>query len=221
MKFSERIIFALRSRHWPFQQPALRKQTSSNKSILAAIALLTTAASPANAAIILSGNLNTGTPTPTLTITDDIDFDIIGSGFVFALFFSEWTTADSVQTALAPMPVQNFAYELNGSGGTTNVLGLYDNIAAASSGLTPNDGYMGFGGMSVANGDSLKVLAGTYTFGSNPDFNPLLNGITFTGNVFLTDISSIRMSNIVAVPEPSSVLLVSALSLSGLLRRKR
>ena len=88
-------------------------------------------------------------------------------------------------------------------------------------GISANDGYLTFGAFPVSGGMPFKILAGTYTFGSNASFNPTLTGRNFTGDVFLIQTTGVRLSdNVSLVPEPSAALL-GALGSLALLRRRR
>lgn len=74
--------------------------------------------------------------------------------------------------------------------------------------MTPNDGFLRFNVILVAPGDVVRILAGTYTFGTASGFNPSIPA-SFTGQVFLADINGIQLSNVVAVPEPGSLALLA------------
>ncbi len=193
------------------------------KPSLLATAVLLTAAPLGSAAIVLSGDFINGTTTPTLTITEDIIFTIASDGNAFILVFDEWTVSDSTPNDPSDDPAQNLTYNRNGSGLSTPIGNLVDNLASTVEDITPNDGYLTFtpNGIPVTAGDSLTISARSYTFESDPGFNPLLTGTTFTGDVFLTDGGANRISDIVAVPEPSAALLCCLLGMAPLLRRRR
>lgn len=177
---------------------------------------------PSQAAIVLSGNFQTGTPTPTLEITEDIEFEITNSSIVAFLIFDQWTISDGVGVAVQDNPTQSVFYSLNGNPDASDVIGnLTDNFTSTAGAVTPGDGLLRFNsGIAVTSGDTLTIRAGTYTFESNADFNPLLNDYTFTGDVFLINSSATQISNIVSVPEPSSVGLL-AVGMAALLVRRR
>jgi hypothetical protein len=189
---------------------------------LTAIALLAATAATGRAAIVLSGDFTNGTTTPTVTITHDIVLEITRSGlFAFYLVLDEWTVSDGILKELEPASPQNFHYKLNGTPGTTLFRGLTDNAANTFTAISPNDGLLFFNSVSVAEQDVFTILAGVYTLQSKPNFNQALAGKTFTGDVFLTSNTGVRLSNTVTlVPEPSALLL-SALGLLLLLRRIR
>lgn len=186
-----------------------------------AVSLALAAASTGNAAIVLSGDFNTGSPTPMLTITEDIVFTISTGGSVYALVFDEWAVSDGSTRTLGASPDQFFAYSLNGIGGNTDISSITDNYWGGGATLTANDGYLFFAGIAFATDDTFTVKAGSYTFGAFPGFNPALAGKHFTGEVFLTNGDGDRLSaNVSLVPEPSALML-SALGMLAVLRRRR
>ncbi len=172
-----------------------------------------------------SGNFNTGTSTvntPTLTITQDIVLNITVSQNARYLAFDEWVVSpDANQTSVAATPTsQSLSVVNNATVASRPIIGLFDN-GSNFGGVTNNDGLLQFSDTTVANGTSFTIKAGSYTFASSVNFNPALNGTTFTGNVFLVAPAGTRLSDFTTVPEPSAALL----SLLGagflLLRRKR
>ncbi len=200
-------------------------KTKHTAALAAAFAIATTAAS--QGAIVLSGNFNTGTPTPTLTITQDITFNISVGGFPRILVFDEWTTSDGSQSFVFPTVGQQFAYSLNGAPANNSFsmpdAGLGDNLTSDARAITTKDGRLFFNSFLANVGDTVVVSAGSYTFGSDPQFNPLLSTTDsiFTGETFLTDISGNRLTDNVSLVPESSALALTALASLSLLRRKR
>lgn len=193
------------------------------KSTITALATLAAAVSSGSAAIVLSGDFNDGIPTPTLTFTEDIVLTITTDSNAGSLVFDEWAITDGSQTSVVDSPEQLIAYELNGSDATVDLTGLFDHLNFTSNDITPNDGLLDFSlfsGIAVTSGDIVTITAGSYTFTSSPDFNPALGDITFTGDIFLIDFGGNRISEIVAVPEPSALLLCTIGSIAMLRRRR-
>ncbi len=188
---------------------------------LIAIAFLA-ATAPGYAAIVLSGNFNSGTPTPKLTITEDIVFTMVAAGTSSYLVFDEWTTNDGSATYIMNDPdPQSFFYSINGGSDMEGFIsGLTDNFANNSGDLSANDGGLAMEFTANA-GDTVTIRAGSFTFSNGSAVNPDLNGKTFTGNVFFTAFGTeARITNVVTVPEPGTALLC-ALALPALLRRRR
>lgn len=191
---------------------------------LLATAALLAAAPMGNAAIVLSGDFINGTATtntPTLTITEDIVFTMIASGSSNALVFDEWTDNDGIFGSFnARNPVnQLLSVEKNGILDMRNFAGIFNNSPHGE--ITKNDGLLAIATFSFVENDTITIKAGSFKFNSSTGFNPLLNGTTFSGNVYLaTGSNGTRLSNIVTVPEPSALLLCGLGSLS-LLRRRR
>jgi hypothetical protein len=92
--------------------------------------------------------------------------------------------------------------------------------------LTQNDGYLYMTTpISLSLGDVFTLKAATYTLAANslpPGFNPQAQQ-SFTGNMFLINVSGVRLSGDSSagpVPEPGSTMLGALAGLS-LLRRRR
>ena len=131
-----------------------------------------------------------------------------------------WTTSKNLaplRSAMTPVLTHRFCGRGNNLGNLIDHLG--ENIFKDID-ISDYDGYMFFDGIHVNEGDVLTVVAGTYTFIGNPHFSPLLDGQNFLGDVFLTNSAGIRLSNIVTVPEPSSIFLLLTATVPFIFRRK-
>lgn len=204
------------------ERPTRKHKVMKRHLLPAAIALLA-ASFPAHAAIVLSGDFVNGTSTPTFTITEDIVLTVETDGLGVILVFDEWAPTDGTQSGVFPSPSpQSLLITQAGSGSSVLMDGFADHANFTVADISDNDGYMQFGEqLSVSAGEEIRILAGSYTFSSNADFNPALQDFTFEGNVFLTDGDGNRLTNVATVPEPSGVLLASVLGGLGLLRRRR
>jgi hypothetical protein len=183
-------------------------------------ALAATATS--RAAISVSGNFQTGSPTPTLSIEWDIEFAITKSGQVAMLVFDEWVTSDGNLNNAHPASSSSLVYHIVGQPDdqSVGVLHLADNLTFDSGNVTEHDGVLALYDLQVAEGDVLIIRMGqTFTFNPTGDFNSNLP-TSFTGSVFLADYLGVSMSEIVQIPEPSSLIL-GALGSLALLRRRR
>ncbi|MEM6600362.1 MAG: PEP-CTERM sorting domain-containing protein [Verrucomicrobiota bacterium] len=176
--------------------------------------LLLLVVSHSESAVILSGDFQTGSPTPTLDITADITFNIIANGLATYLVFDEWVVSDGSGNAVSFLTigpgVQNISYSLNGGSVTSaQAFQFFDNNASDFGDISENDGWLDFDSSSFAltAGDMLTIAAATYTFNFNADFNPAVPS-NFTGNAYIADGSGNRLSSNVAVPEPTTGLLV-------------
>ncbi|MEM1159026.1 MAG: PEP-CTERM sorting domain-containing protein [Verrucomicrobiota bacterium] len=197
------------------------------KLLILASALLLLAVSHSESAVILSGDFQTGSPTPTLAITDDITFNIIANGLATYLVFDEWVASDGSGNAVSFVTIgpsgQSINYSLNG-GSTTSAQAFqfFDNNATDFGDISENDGWLDFDSsfFALTTGDTLTIAAATYTFNFNTDFNPAVPS-NFTGNVYIADGGGNRLSNIVAVPEPTTGLLVALAGGLLVLSRRR
>jgi hypothetical protein len=189
------------------------------KNKLIALSLLLAAQIPAaNAAIIVVAP--TGSSTGSFQITDDITFTITANGSLQYFVFDEWVAMDAGQTTQSLSPFLSFT--INGSPFTEGSQ-LMDNIGFNLGETTPNDGLLIINSpFSVLTGDTVTLQAGTYSIGSAVGFNPLATQ-TFTGDIFLTNGSGVRLSDnaTAAIPEPSSAaLILGVMSVFALARRR-
>lgn len=187
---------------------------------LAAVSLFATASS-ACGAIVFSGNFITGSSQATMTITAPITLDITTSGTAIYLVFDEWVPApNGGGTNVRPDPTsQTFDISNNGTQVNPTFTFLNDDTLAFND-LTSRDGILGFSGVVVTAGTSLTIAPASYTFTSASFFNPAVNGLNFTGDVFLINSSFQRLSGITPVPEPSGVLMLLAGFMGSLWRRR-
>lgn len=164
-----------------------------------------------------------------MTITAPISFTLSSSVPTAATFFfilqSFVVTADATQSTSTITP--NVAFTINGNpavyGGNPSV--FQDNLATAAGDVVANDGYIA--APAIANGagvgNIVTLAAGTYTLSATPGFNPLATQ-TFNGNMFITNTTGHRISNIVAagIPEPSTwAFALSGAGLLGVVARRR
>ncbi|MCC5839741.1 MAG: PEP-CTERM sorting domain-containing protein [Opitutales bacterium] len=174
---------------------------------------------PSHAVIIVIAP--TSTTAGSLEITETIHFPITQSGEAVIFVFQGWVTSDetSVATFLSP----NLSFSLNDNN-LNRSAGIIDSANAASNDIGPNDGYLAwssFNPVEVVVGDTLTLSVGTYSIAAASNFNPQATQ-TFTGNMFVSNIVGNRLSEIVAVPEPSLyTALLGLVSLALLLRRRR
>lgn len=178
----------------------------------------------ASAAVITSGNFNSGSPAPTLEITSEISFAISVAGDLRGIAFNEWVTSDGAANTATVAPFgQTISYRINGGVSQifTPVNSVIDNAASPANGLTANDGYLFlFNTISVFPGDSISFQPGTFTFNATPGFNSAVPAL-FNGQAFVIDGAGRALSGLVSVPEPSGILLSLAGLSACLARRKR
>ena len=163
----------------------------------------------------------TATTAGSVPITAPISFTIATAGSVRAFVLDEWITSDETST-VSPLG-SSLAYSLNGIS-SSRVGDFGDNAASSFGSVTPNDGYLLFpfeNTLTVTAGDTVTLLAGTYTIAPFSGFNPQATQ-TFTGSMFLADNGGARLSSNAPVPEPSLwTLTLGGAGLLGLLARRR
>lgn len=139
----------------------------------------------------------TTTTAGSLQITQDITFPITKTGGAKVLVLDEWVNSDGANIGLSISA--NLTYSING-GANQNVLliGIYDNQAFPFGGFTANDGYLTLlTAIPVAIGDTLTIRSATFVLppqGNSSTFNPQANQ-TFTGNIFVTDNNTEKISS--------------------------
>lgn len=175
------------------------------KNKLIAVSMLLGATIASNAAIIAVAP--TGSTPGSFEITDDIVFTITTSGSFQYFVLDEWVTSDGAGTTQSLAPFLSFS--INGASFTEGSQ-LIDNIGFNLGETTPNDGILFINSpFSVTTGDTVTLKAGVYSISSTVGFNPLMTQ-TFTGDIFLTNGSGVRLSDnaTAAIPEPSSAALI-------------
>lgn len=196
---------------------------NNTKTTTKSIALLLGLALSASAA-----SITVVAPTPTtngsLTISEDLIFsvtsNVINSGINFVM--DEWVTGDGGSNGSFLSP--DLAISING-GAVSLPAFIIDNPNSFNTwpDITANDGWFGHPDpLNFLIGDVITLKSGSYTLQSDSGllgFNSQSNQV-FTGTMFITNGSAVRVSNIVALPEPSSALLLGG-SLAGLLIRRR
>ena len=195
--------------------------------LFTATAFLSGVAATSNAAIIVVAP--TTSTAGSINITHDITVIVTVAGSASFLALDEWVIYDGKITygsLGSPTASQFFQYSLNGS---PNKIGdslndILDNVPFGA--VTANDGLLLFDDSSFGNaltvGQTFTLRAGSFDVRTVPGFNPQATQ-TFTGNVYLTNSSGVRMSAntpVGAVPEPGTALL-GALTGLTLLRRRR
>ncbi len=158
----------------------------------------------------------TSTVAGSLQINNDITFTVTRSQWLTYIVFMDWAEFDG---SLSSSPVNGVTYSINNGPVQSMNLQLDDNRGAYDASPTSNNGSLIEPGFFLNSGDLFTLKANNYTLGPTANFNPLVTQ-TFTGNMVLVDGGETIMSNIVPVPEPSSVFLVS-LGTLALFRRTR
>lgn len=210
-----------------YHNPMKTVRRISSLAVLTACAVLP--AVPACADIIVVAP--TGSSTGTFTITQDITFTIttgvnLGQSDPLHFVFDNWvSTFDGASTIVSYSP--KISISINGGAPQTFATGSFiDNYGNnPSSILTPTDGYFTVGaGPVLSVNDTLTLKAGTYTLGAAPTdtFNPQCTQ-TFTGDMFIYDAASNKITANTAVPEPGATTFLSLglTAILGTLRRRR
>lgn len=188
-------------------------------TLLTTLVACSIAVSSANALIIVGGAITT--TGGTVNITQDITLNITSSGFAQHLVLDNWVTNDGNFSGIELTP-NTLSYQINdGSIQTAEITSFTDNSTITSGVLTPDDGYFFFDSISVTAGDTLKILSASYTTTSSPNWNPEAIQ-SFAGDVFLASLGgSTRLSDNVAVPEPSTYAALAGLAMLGYVIARR
>jgi len=187
-----------------------------NKFVCGCVVALGVSVSGMQAAIIVVAP--TATTPGSLQITEDIVFTITAeAGSSTKQFvFDDWVVSDGYTNFSYLSPNLNIL--VNGVS-VSFPSGLRDNMNFSNGEVSPNDGFLNASLTAMALGDEVILLAGSYALSPIPNFNPMATQ-TFTGNIFLIMTGNIRISNIVAVPEPATVSAL-ALGAIALVSRRR
>ena len=190
------------------------------KSKLIALSILLGAQiTAANAAIIVVAP--TASTPGSFVITDDITFSITTSGAASFFVFDDWVATPDSQTSAPFSPALSLS--LNGGSTFAENGAFYDNVGFPIGSLTPNDGFIQiYSPVSVVGGDTITLKAGSYGLSLAGSFNPLVSQ-TFTGNMFITNGSGVRLSadTTAAIPEPSSAALLFGLASACVMASRR
>lgn len=175
--------------------------------------------------IVISGD--PGTTGASVTIENDIAVSFTTSGNAAYLVFQDMvSTNDGTESDLGNTPTPQFQFNINGGSTITRAIYQFtDNPVPASGDVSATDSLFLINSFFGSSGQTINVLAGTYTFGATvANFNSEALG-TFTGNIFFADSSYNRLSDITAVsavPEPSNyALLLGVFSMVPLIVRRR
>ncbi len=147
-----------------------------------------------------------------MQITEDITFTVTKRDSVLCYFVFQnlVQTNDGKSTYVAVSP--DLVLDISGSPAAPLNTTFVGNSTPAFGDVTVTDGYLTFanGMYPVTTGDAVILKAGTYVLsGLDGVVNPQVTQ-TFTGTMFLGDADGKMISNVVAVPEPSTRGLATA-----------
>ena len=194
-----------------------------NRKLFTFTAVLLSISASGNAAVNVS--IDETAKNVSLQITESITFSIPSTytGTLNNLVFDEWATSDGGRTRLVPVGPKQLSHQITGQGelASKDIVYLYDNRAAVAGDINQNDGFFTFQAIDASSMETITFLPATYSFTWVNGFNPDLEGLIFTGNVFLADHSGNQIGSAVAVPEPATFLLPSLVALFVLFKRRR
>jgi hypothetical protein len=188
--------------------PILHTRFEIAKTVAITLLVVASICPHVTAAIVV--NSPTTNSTGTLVITEDIVYTIttsIDGGAPFGLILDEWTTSNTDLVTTYTDLQTPLVFMLNGSIVTSvTSTGLGDNVTSPNNDFTIHDGFfIVYTRPQMVIGDQLTLKAGSFvlskTNSSQGVFNPQATQ-TFTGNTFITGSNAVRISNVVAVPEP-------------------
>ena len=185
---------------------------------LLTLSFLTAASGALHAAVIVVAP-TAGTP-GSFQITNDVTFTITTSGTARVFLLDEWVTSDGSRTFASYSPA--LLLSINGAAPVSFGTAIFvDNFAGVIGQITANDGYFYTANdIPVAVGDTMTLKVGTFSVAATSGFNPQATR-TFIGNMFVTDVNGVKLSNTVGVPEPAAAALLLVGASAGLLRRQR
>jgi hypothetical protein len=175
---------------------------------------------PLSAAIVIEGNASSSSEQFTVTITEDLVFTATTafSNTKFYLVLDGLTPGSFSGVGIHSL--NSVSYYVNGTPGTAEVVTIHPKGNANFGGLTPDDGLLVFKGTPFSEGDTITIPSLTLTYNGTLNYTNAFIG-TFSGNVFLADVSGEVLTNsLTIVPEPSAALLAGVGAMS-LLRRRR
>jgi PEP-CTERM motif len=173
------------------------------------------------AAITVSGSGATGT-LATFEITEPLTFNIttgLNSVDTLILVFDQWVNiVDAGETNVVfSLPLNYIQKNIQI---TPRISSFADNYVFNTNSFTLGDGSITFPNIPITTGDTIIIPPQSRTFIVPPNFNPALFPTDFRGNTFFVNLGGFRVSNIVAVPEPSSIFLLAMSGLVMLGRRR-
>ncbi|MGJ3243655.1 MAG: hypothetical protein ACFE0O_11985 [Opitutales bacterium] len=178
---------------------------------------------PGHAAIVVTGPFTS--PGATIEFSTAIPLTVTTtSSNGFFLVFDDWVSSDASSETLTINPA-SLAYRVNGGAQMSVPLqNISDNFTNSNGDVSPDDGLLGFNTLlSVTAGDVIEIVPQTLTTtNSSADFNSALDGITFSGDVFLADLSLNELARYSAspIPEPRYFAAVFGLIALGLVVRR-
>mgnify|MGYP000014664951 CR=1 FL=1 len=202
------------------------KATNTMATLTATLITFGSLVGGANAAITVSGLFSDGSAD--ISITQDITYTVTVGGVFTGLVLDEWLTYDGSQqtSGLVDSNRNSYSVEISINGMINQLVNGWSFVEnhglAAFNDLTINDGYFAASTMrpTLMVGDTITIRASTWDVDSISGFNQASVG-TFSGDTFLISSNGTRLTNIVAVPEPSASLLLGLGALGLVARRKR
>lgn len=191
------------------------------RALPAALSLLGLLAGGAAAAVSISGSIPLGTGK--FVISEDLTFKITTTGNVRFVNFDEWVASnDGDATFLALLPDQ-LVISVNGQLDVSySGMKLADGNWTGGD-VTANDFYFFSDGIiPVTAGDTLTVRSGTWSIPASPGF-PASAAKVFVGNAYLSTGTGMgeMVSEITAIPEPTTAILAGLGALGMALNRRR
>lgn len=182
---------------------------------LATLACARFAIESVDAAVVFSGNFNAGTGQ--IQFESNYTFTLTGAlsaNASIVLVFDNAVTSDSSRNFFNSDADTPLALKLNNAS-YTRAFTIVDNLAATAGAISANDSYLFWSTpVSLSTGNTVVIEAGTYGVQSGANFNPQLNALTFTGNMFLARSSGVRISSdVAAVPEPKVYAALTGIGL--------
>lgn len=196
------------------------KNTVKPVAIAASLITLGSLSGTANAAITVVGN---PAVSATVQVTSPITWTITSSGQVAVLCLDEaMSSPDGGQSE--PTMVGGTFLLTNLSTGQSVTLTDFGDGNLTYGDMTPGDSYFWVGSgnptLPVTAGDTVQLSSSSPISFSDPGFDPDWSGFSFVGHTYLVDNSGLSKTAL-AIPEPSSALLLGGGMLGLMIRRKR